>query len=402
MKHFKSIFRTAWLSIILLISSHLSIVKATTPSALEDSVRRASMDSVEVSLLTCQPHEEIYSLYGHTAIRYHDLRNGEDWSFNYGVFNFKAPYFTLRFVFGLTDYELGVVPTRIFKMEYRHYGSMVTEQVLNMTAEEKVTIYKALAENYREENRIYRYNYFYDNCTSRARDMIERCLQGKIIYKERPDYTPTYRQMVHDCTREHRWAAWGNDFLLGLKADCKTTLRQQEFLPNNLMADFSRAQIVRNNGRYEPLVKDTRTMLPSGVQLVKDDFPLTPRECAILLAVFSLIVLCYEWKKKKTLKWWDMSLMLLQGVMGCVLFVMIFSQHPTTSINLQILLFNPLPLLFIYKVYKRKQTVYWNLLLVMVLLFLAGSLVQDYAEGMNILALCLLTRYTSNRKYGKK
>lgn len=394
MKHFKSIFRIVWLFIILLSFSHLSLVKAAPPVA--------SMDSVEVSLLTCQPHEEIYSLYGHTAIRYHDLRNGEDWAFNYGVFNFHAPHFVFRFVFGLTDYELGVVPTEIFQKEYQRYGSMVTEQVLNMTAEEKQTIYDALAENYQEANRIYRYNFFYDNCTSRARDMIERCIHGKINYQERPDYTPTYRQMVHGCTQGHPWTTWGNDFLLGLKADWKTTLREQEFLPNNLMYDFNRAQIYRNDGRYTPLVKETRTLVPAGVQIAETDFPLTPLECSIMLAAISLIILALEWKRKKTYKWWDITLMLLQGIMGCVLFVMIFSQHPTTNINLQILLYNPLPLLFIYKVYKRRHTAYWSLLLVMGLLFLAGSFWQDYAEGMIVLALCLLLRYISNKKNGKK
>ena len=64
------------------------------------------MDSVEISLLTCQPHDEIYSLYGHTAIRFHDMRKKQpiDVAFNYGVFDFKKSFFILRFVFGLTDY----------------------------------------------------------------------------------------------------------------------------------------------------------------------------------------------------------------------------------------------------------------------------------------------------------
>ena len=382
------------MSTMLLISSHLSMATAApTPTPA---------DSVEVALLTCQPHEEIYSLYGHTAIRYHDLRTGEDWAFNYGIFNFKAPYFTLRFVFGLTDYELGVLPTNIFQQEYRRYGSQVTEQVLNMTPEEKKALYDALAENYREENRVYRYNYFYDNCTSRARDIIERCINGQIQYKPRPDYAPTYREMVHDCTLGHPWAAWGNDFLLGVKADLPTDLRQQEFLPNNLMHDFSRAQIIRNDGSSMPLVKETRELVPSGVQFVEQDFPLTPTQCGIVLLIVSLIIFGYEWKRKQTLKWWDLLLMVTQGIMGLVLFVMIFSQHPTTSINFQILLFNPLPFLYIYKVYKRKPTTWWHLLLGMTTLFLLGGIWQHYAEGMNFVALSLLIRFWSNIRNGKK
>ena len=104
------------------------------------------MDSVEISLLTCQPHDEVYSLYGHTAIRYHDLRQGgTDLAFNYGVFDFKKPHFVARFVFGLTDYELGAYPYHYFQQEYRRFGSMVTEQVLNLTPEEKLLLHDALA-----------------------------------------------------------------------------------------------------------------------------------------------------------------------------------------------------------------------------------------------------------------
>lgn len=393
MKHLKSIFRTlCLLAAVLLVS--------TDVKAQNDAVT-AYYDSVEVSLLTCQPHEEIYSLYGHTALRYHDLKRNEDWAFNYGIFNFHAPHFVLRFVFGLTDYELGVIPTDIFKQEYRRFGSQVTEQVLNLTNEEKHAIHKALYENYRPENRVYRYNYFYDNCTTRARDMVERNINGQVRYQDNPDYEPTYREMVRECTMAHPWATWGNDFLLGIKADLKTDQRQQEFLPNNLLYDFARAQIIRTDGRYVPLVKETRQIVPSGVQIVEQDFPLTPTECAIILLIISLLVFAYEWKKRQTLKWWDILLMTMQGLMGLVLFVMIFSQHPTTSINLQILLFNPLPLFYIYNMYRRKKTHYWNLLVCMVLLFYIGGIWQDYAEGLEIVALCLLIRYWSNLRNAK-
>ncbi len=393
MKHLKSIFRTlCLLAAVLLVSTDLK--------AQNDAVT-AYYDSVEVSLLTCQPHEEIYSLYGHTALRYHDLKRNEDWAFNYGIFNFHAPHFVLRFVFGLTDYELGVIPTDIFKQEYRRFGSQVTEQVLNLTNEEKHAIHKALYENYRPENRVYRYNYFYDNCTTRARDMVERNINGQVRYQDNPDYEPTYREMVRECTMAHPWATWGNDFLLGIKADLKTDQRQQEFLPNNLLHDFARAQIIRTDGRYVPLVKETRQIVPSGVQIVEQDFPLTPTECAIILLIISLLVFAYEWKKRRTVKWWDILLMTMQGLMGLVLFVMIFSQHPTTSINLQILLFNPLPLFYIYNMYRRKMTHYWNLLVCMVFLFYIGGIWQDYAEGLEIVALCLLIRYWSNLRNAK-
>ena len=84
--------------------------------------------------------------------------------------------------------------------------------------------------------------------------------------------------------------------------------------------------------------------------------------------------------------------MVAQGLVGLLLFVMLFSQHPTTSTNLQILLFNPLPFFFLPAVARKRPTRWWILLAVMFILFMIGSLFQNYAEGMIIVALCLLLR----------
>ena len=381
MKQLKKIFRT-FLGIMLLMPA--TFVQAQT-------------DSIEVSLLTCSPHEEIYSLYGHTALRWHDLSKGDDIAFNWGVFDFHKPYFVLRFVFGLTDYELGAYPYPLFLQEYKEYGSSVTEQVLNLTTEEKLAIEQALIDNLQPENKVYRYNYFYDNCSLRPRDILEKCVAGKVEYAPREDYAPTYREMVRSCTRNHPWGTFGNDMLLGLRADQTTDMRQQEFLPENLMYDIDRATIYAN-GEYRPLVKERRIALQSGVQIIEQDFPLTPTECACLLLILSIIIALMEWKRRKTFKYWDAILMTVQGLAGCVLFVMIFSQHPTTSLNLQLLLLNPLPLFFIPAVLRRRETRWWTILAAMIVLFVIGRLFQHYAEGMMILALSLLIRIINHRR----
>ncbi len=348
------------------------------------------MDSVEISLLTCQPHDEVYSLYGHTAIRYHDLRpGGYDLAFNYGVFDFKKPHFIARFVFGITDYELGAYPFKYFQAEYRRFGSMVTEQVLNLTDEEKLTLREALSLNLRPENKTYRYNYFYNNCTTMARDIIERCINGKIEYAGREEYSPSYRDMVHEMTAKHPWARFGNDVLLGLKADFTTSLREQEFLPGNLLYDFDRAQIY-SNGTYRPLVKDRRIAVPSGVQIVKKEFPLSPLSCAVVLLIVGIVIFCLEWWKKKAFVLWDVLLMLTLGTIGIVLTLMIFSQHPTVSLNLQILLCNPVHWFYLWSVVRGRKTNYWTISAILAVLFLIGSLFQHYAEGIHVLALCLL------------
>ena len=390
MKHLKIIFN-ALKGVLLTL-----ILVSSAPVAAQEDI--PPMDSVEFSLLTCQPHDEVYSLYGHTAIRYHELRpGGLDWAFNYGVFDFKKPHFVARFVFGLTDYELGAYPYKYFVKEYRRFGSMVTEQVLNLTDEEKMALHDALAINLRPENKIYRYNYFYNNCTTKARDIIESCINGKVEYAGREDYTPSYRDMVHSMTRNNPWSRFGNDLLLGIKADWKTDLRQQEFLPGNLLYDFDHAQIY-SNGNYRPLIKERRIAVPAGVQIIESGFPLTPLACAAILLAVGIVIFFVEWRKKRVFVLWDVLLMMTTGTIGIVLTLMLFSQHPTVSLNLQIILCNPLPWLFLWPVIKGKQTRYWKITAILAVLFLIGSFFQCYAEGIHVLALCLLMQCYANMK----
>ena len=390
MKHLKIIFN-ALKGVLLTL-----ILVSSAPVAAQEDI--PPMDSVEFSLLTCQPHDEVYSLYGHTAIRYHELRpGGLDWAFNYGVFDFKKPHFVARFVFGLTDYELGAYPYKYFVKEYRRFGSMVTEQVLNLTDEEKMALHDALAINLRPENKIYRYNYFYNNCTTKARDIIESCINGKVEYAGREDYTPSYRDMVHSMTRNNPWSRFGNDLLLGIKADWKTDLRQQEFLPGNLLYDFDHAQIY-SNGSYRPLIKERRIAVPAGVQIIESGFPLSPLACAAIILAVGIVIFFFEWRKKRIFVLWDVLLMITTGTIGIVLTLMLFSQHPTVSLNLQIILCNPLPWLFLWPVIRGRETRYWKITAILAVLFLIGSFFQCYAEGIHVLALCLLMQCYANMK----
>lgn len=389
MKQLRFLFRTYGLIVCCLLFS--SFAKAE------------KMDSVEIGLITCFPHEEVYSLYGHTALRYHNLRTGEDLVFNYGVFNFKAPHFVARFVLGKTDYELGIIPFKPFCKYYKDWGSEVIEQLLNLTNEEKARISYALAVNYRPENRVYRYNFFYDNCSTRPRDIIANNILGRVIYAPHKDYTPSYREMIHELVGHHPWATFGNDLLLGAKSDVKASLEQQQFLPLNLMHDFDNAQIYTINGEYKPLVKERRVLVESGVQIIENDFPLSPTACSLLLLSVFIGVFLIERKRKQQCVWFDIIFMTLTGTLGLLLFVMLFSEHPTTSTNLQILVFNPLTLFFIPSVWRRSETThYWTFLLICVVLFFLGCFLQDYAEGMEIVALCLLTRYCSHLLNNKK
>lgn len=353
-------------------------------------------DSLRISLLTCSPYEEIYALYGHTAIRVEDLRTGADFVVNYGLFSFDEPFFALRFVFGITDYEMGVESFRGLRRKYAYYKCGIIQQELNLTNEEKEAILAAMAVNYMPENRVYRYNYFYDNCTTRARNIIANNIKGSVSYGDDNFSGPTFRELVHACTAHRPWAKFGDDLLLGVMADVNTTRTEYQFLPFNLMRDFDNAWITDSSGESRPLVASKTVVLEAGVQEKAAEFPLSPLTCGVVLLVVTIAVTVCERLMRRQLYVYDAVLMTACGLLGIILFAMLFSQHPTVRVNFQLLLLNPLPLFLVWRMVKRTrrgqldwQYKMWTAL---ILLFLLGGVWQTYAEGMHLLACSLLTR----------
>ena len=105
-----------------------------------------------------------------------------------------------------------------------------------------------------------------------------------------------------------------------------------------------------------------------------------------------MMIFTYEQMKKTVLRWFDIFLMTVMGLAGCILALMLFSEHPTTSTNLQVLLLNPLPLFFLWPVARGRMTWFFHIQLILTLLFFVGGIWQSYAEGMYVLAFCVLTR----------
>lgn len=396
-KHFKHIYITLML-LALCVSVTLADDNNVTSKELTNSTKH-------VSLLTCDPGKEVYSLYGHTAVRYQDTAKGIDIAINYGMFSFNKPFFILRFIFGLTDYEMGVFPYERFMAEYRFTQRGVFEQELNLTDEEKERFITAVEENYLPQNRTYRYNYLYDNCTTRARDIIMGCLDKtkkiKFIQGTVSVGNPvSYRDMIHLYNEDYPWARFGNDLLLGLKADLPINKTQQQFLPENLKADFQNAVIQQDGRDAEPFVIKSQWTFSPFKSADNQTTIMRPITCSLILLAISIIITVAEIKRKKFIWLFDLILMLVTGIAGIIIFLMLFSQHPTTSLNLQILLLNPIPLFFVWHTIRRSRLKqkdnYWLFIAVCILLFLAGNLLQNYAEGMNIVALALATRCFSH------
>lgn len=368
-------------------------------------------DSLRVSLLTCAPGTEVYQLYGHTALRVQDEGRGVDAVFNYGVFDFRTPHFTWRFVLGECDYMVAAYPFSAFLQEYEERGSQVTEQVLALNADEKLRLFRNLATNAQPQNRTYRYNFLLNNCTTKARDMVEQAVDGRVVYPEQDEY-PTYREMLHRYTRDYPWAETGNDLLLGAPCDTVLSARACQFLPERLMQDMEEAQIFDKDENRRPLVGETHIILPDApekrMKPAADSWQtrlvewLTPFRAALCLLGVALLVMVAEWRWRRM--WWgvDAVLMTAQGIVGTlVCFMLLFSQHPTVDQNWQALVLNPLPLVcmpWVVRSARRRSTClyhYANLLWLTLFVLFMAWIPQNFCAPMLPLALVLLTRSIS-------
>ena len=387
MKRFRRILRIISLVFFVLLTTN---AKGQTADSII-----SNMDDVEVSLLTCGPGNEVYSLFGHTAIRVCQPSRGMDIVVNYGMFSFRQKYFIARFILGLTDYQMGITTFDDFKAEYEYEQRWVFEQTLNLTSKEKSALLQAVDQNYKPENVTYRYNVFYNNCTTKARDLIAANIDGKIKYNSATSEYQSFRELCHSKTSSHRWSQFGNDLLLGIQADLPTNISEQQFLPENLEHDFSNATI----GANRKLVSHEEYIIPKDISAsaASDSLP-SPRALAIVIAIIIIGVSLIEYFWSKNLWLTDAILMPVIGLAGMILFVMIFSKHPTVNINFQILILNPIALFMaIPMVMKQRKGMltWWHKTYVFCLfLGILCGLFQDYAEGIRILALSLLVRYT--------
>lgn len=363
------------------------------------SVQSQSTDSIRFSLLTCAPGTEIYSLFGHTAIRYENYTRRIDVAFNYGMFSFNTPNFIFRFVAGETDYQLGITPYSYFEAEYAMRGSSVYQQVLNLTQSEKERLLTILENNYLPENRIYRYNYFYDNCTTRARDKIEECIEGKVVY---PDSLSgkSYRSIVHEFTAGSPWDEFGIDLCLGAEADKEINKRQQMFSPFYMKYYASNAYIVDAGGTRRPLILDETKIVDVEPEEVQPGFILSPLMCGALFLALCVVMAWGQWKTQRIWWGWDIVLYGLQGLAGCIIaFLFFFSVHPTVGSNWLLILFNPIPLLYlpfmVYKAVKRKKDYYHVGNMVYLILFITILPFCGQEFNLTVLPLALGLLVTS-------
>lgn len=371
-----------------------------------------AQDSAKCSLLTCSAGEEIYSLFGHTALRYEDPARGIDVVFNYGMFSFGVPHFALRFALGETDYQLGVTEFSRFAAEYQWDERDVWQQTLNLTSREKQRLWEALTENYRPENRTYRYNFFYDNCATRPRDRIEACVDGRVEYAAAQDSTGTvctWRDLLHRYTEGHPWARFGIDLCIGSRADKPASYREQMFVPFYLQQYLRGACIVSEQGDRRPLVGEEVKVVDAAHTAQEESLLPSPMQAALLLWAGVTVLSIYGVRSRKSLWALDGLLFGTAGVAGCILaFLAACSQHPAVSPNWMLLVLHPLHLFclpcVLIRVKKKRLSRYMaaNGVVLTLFIVLLAPIPQFIPPAVLPLTLCLLVRCASNWMLARK
>lgn len=328
-----------------------------------------NIESTEISVLTCDPGNEIYSLFGHSALRIKNPINGQDLVVNWGLFEFSESQFQFGYDFakGRLKYYLGIQLMSNFITEYRRSKRGIREQVLNLSNQEKYQIIQLLEENYKPENRKYKYEFFYDNCSSRLRDVIKKVFGENINFYQSPKSNKfTFRETIHLYLESFPWLKLGIDLVLGKKIDKLVSNENLMFLPLNVEEIFDKS-LVENNGSIKNLVKSKNTLIESFEN--KNKLNNIGFYSWILLAItLSLIV----FKLDKALRVWSSLNLFIIGLLGIVLvFMWIGTDHNATKMNFNLLWASPFHFILIFYLIKESWNnfTYWYLILSLILIF---------------------------------
>jgi hypothetical protein len=358
---------------------------------------------IKVSLLTCSPGSELYSIFGHTAIRVKSNSNF-DIIYNYGTFDFEDPDFYKNFVKGKLDYFVSAEKFDMFMREYEYENRGVIEQDLNMTCEEKYKLFNALRENSKEENKYYKYQYLFDNCSTRPRDIIIKGFNDHVSFKNiLPDPPPTYRAMIHEYLDRGKqyWSEFGIDLLLASRIDRKVSNLDGMFLPDYLMKGFDSATV---DGRKT--ISGKRVLIRNVPALNEGESWFTPLVFTSILLVTGIILLFLksQWAQGFA-NVFDIAYFLILGLMGCFMLFMWFgTDHELCRDNYNLLWALPTHVVMSFFILKRRPFVkkYFGITAVLSALVLISLPILPQEMNTAFLPLILLSAIRSGTRALKK
>ncbi len=320
----------------------------------QSRIPHLSEDAV-ITLLTCDPGEYIYSIFGHSAIRIFDPDNRMDRVYNYGTFDFDEPGFVWKFTRGKLNYKLSVNLWRYFLEEYQYDQRSVYSNEILLTLDEKQILFENLEVNCLPENQYYKYDFFFDNCATRIRDIMDRSIPAIRWQDSSVTLDSSFRDLIDIYLLNSPWADFGIDLGIGLPADAIATHWQITFLPDFLQSEMMAASI---DGRPGNLMGPTKTLYAAPVLQAENPLPL-PSFLAWGIFVLVAGITFAGIRMKKKFRLFDKIFFGIVGLLGWfILFLWLGTDHIATANNLNLLWANPvlLPLPFLNSKSKMKRT----------------------------------------------
>ncbi|SRX75605.1 hypothetical protein AEQU3_02601 [Aequorivita antarctica] len=357
-------------------------------------------ETSEISILTIGPGAELYDKFGHSAFRIQDSLNGVDVVFNYGKFDFDTPNFYTKFARGKLLYELGVSYYQPFFESYVAQNRWVKEQTLNLSYTEKQAVSDFLWNNVKPENKKYKYDFFFDNCATKIRDVIQEVLGNKLEFKEdhlKEEYT--FRQLIQQNLKANSWGSLGIDIALGAVIDRTAKPIEYQFLPEYVYEGAANA-VINRNGTSESLVRQTSVLFENSPTPPENDFFLSPLFVLGFLGLLIVFITYRDFKRKTRSRYLDTFLFFFTGLIGILLLLLWFAtDHTATANNYNLLWAFPISLVLIIAISKRnvspkmKRYVLLLLLLLVLLTIHWTTGVQVFAIGLLPLLIALAVRY---------
>ncbi len=370
------------------------LLKAQLPQGVTDTSR------MQISLLTCTPGEELYATFGHSALRVIDSNSVTDLVYNYGTFDFNDPNFYTKFVKGQLKYNLSVEYFSDFKFNYQAENRGIKEQILNLSDTEKIKLRRALNENLKEENRYYLYDFFLDNCTTRLRDLIFTAAEPQQQLPAPMPVTYTFRNAIHyylDLQKKY-WSKLGIDLLLGKPTDAVMTVKQQEFLPDNL-------EQVLDKIEQPKLVKSSTNLYIVNAAKQKTEW-FTPNNCFWgLLILFVLLGISKNKTLQKINTILDGMLLLICGLLGILfLFMWWGTDHSMTKENFNLLWALPTHFIFVWFLNSQNKKIkyYFLFTAILSLLTLIFCVLLPQQLNVSLIPVVILIMYRSFNQFYKK
>ena len=292
----------------------LIVVLIVLSASFSDGQSMRLSNQSEIAIMTLGPYQpELYSAFGHSAIRVHDPQAGIDWVYNYGVFDFEQENFYLNFAKGKMVYQLGLNSYPRFRDFYISQDRSVREQYLNLTIEEKQQFFDFLQWNYLPENRAYNYNYVYDNCASKLPEVVNEIFGDRITYDSIVS-NKSVRDLMHDYLTYQPWGMWMIDIGLGQQIDGTASQTEYLFLPDYVFEAFETAKITRSNTTV-PLVSRTIDIYQSA-ETPENAGWLTPMNFFILLFFIGGYLTHFDMKRNHRSNWLDVIVFGFAGFVG--------------------------------------------------------------------------------------